>query len=79
MKKLSLSIVALLFSGLALAETPSEKHNYRCIADVLQAYNSSIYYDLSPEEIDVYLYTDRWAGAEKVREVARLCDAENTK
>lgn len=76
MKKLLLPVFSLLLTGMALAEAPSEKHNYRCIADMLQAYNSSVYYDLTPEEIDVYLYTDRREGAQKVREVAKICDAE---
>lgn len=73
--KTILSITLMLLIGSAFAQT--SKHNYRCIADSLQAYNSDIYYSLTPVEIDELLATDNDARAPMVREMAKVCDVPN--
>lgn len=68
----TLSIVMMILIGSAFAQ--SSKHNYLCIADSLQAYNSDIYYDITPAEIEELLAKDNDARAPMVREMAKLCD-----
>ena len=73
--KTLLSITLMLLVSSAFAHSP--KHNYQCIADSLQAYNSDIYYALTPAEIDDLLATDNDARAPMVREMANICDVPN--
>ncbi|WP_408096332.1 hypothetical protein ACJVC5_14925 [Peredibacter sp. HCB2-198] len=73
--KMILSITLMILTSSAFAHTPN--HNYQCIADSLQAYNSDIYYSLTPAEIDELLATDNDARAPMVREMAKICDVPN--
>jgi hypothetical protein len=69
----SLILALIIASGSAVASSKLPTHNYKCIADSLQAYNSDIYYDLSSSEIDDILSSqDDRRG--KVEEVTRVCD-----
>ncbi|WPU63284.1 hypothetical protein [Peredibacter starrii] len=73
--KTILSITLMLLAVSAFAQAP--KHNYQCIADSLQAYNSDIYYALTPAEIDELLASQDDARAPMVREMAKVCDVPN--
>lgn len=49
---------------------------YQCIADKLQAYNSDIYYDLQPSEIDSMLQIPELVGHIDAVRAAKACDEE---
>lgn len=71
MKSLILALAIMTMSSAFAGRIP--KHNYECISSTLEAYNSDIYYDLSPSEIDEILSSAdarRW----KVEEVTAQCD-----
>jgi hypothetical protein len=77
MKALLISILCFGFSSsLVFAKdgaTKMTKEQYQCIADTLQAYNSSIYYDLSAEDIDTILSNPQNSGYSTVLAAARSC------
>lgn len=77
----SLLLGALTFAALMThafaGELDLPAHNYKCIADTLEAYNSDIYYNLSVDEIDELLnHPETDARSWKAIEVARECDAK---
>lgn len=71
----SLLFIALTLAAYTTTTFASSKHDYGCIADTLEAYNSDIYYDLSAADIDELLQNSEDARAWKVISVARECDA----
>jgi hypothetical protein len=62
----------VLSSGFAHAAEP---HDYACIAQTLEAYNSDLYYDLTPAEIDEIMNGTTDRRRELVISVAQTCDA----
>ena len=73
-----IALTVVFFAAFSFAqETKKPAHNYQCIADALQAYNSSIYYDLSAEDIDNILNDQGHAFYSKVSRVAYCCDQKN--
>lgn len=50
-------------------------HNYKCIAQQLEMYNSDIYYNLSVEEIDQLLAGTRFTDGSAAARFAAICDA----
>lgn len=69
--KLSILALVTLFSATAFA------HNYQCISNRLQAYNSDIYMDMTKEEIDELLASQNDGRAPMVRRIAKICDSKN--
>jgi hypothetical protein len=74
----SVIVLALfLTAGITHAqETLAPKHNYQCIADSLQAYNSDVLYNLSSEEIDEILADEASVFHDLTVAAALRCDAE---
>jgi hypothetical protein len=72
-KTLFISALALI-SGLANAA--SAPHDYDCIAQTLEAYNSSLYYNLTPADIDSIMNGTTDRRRELFIEVAERCDAK---
>ena len=74
----SVIVLALVLSA-ALShaqETQKPAHDYQCISDTLEAYNSSIFYQLSKEDIDQILNDKNSTFHDQVVEVARQCDSK---
>ena len=67
-------VLSAALSNAQEAQTPA--HNYQCIADSLQAYNSSIFYDMTQEDIDKILNDENSVFHDQVVEVARKCDSK---
>ena len=73
MKKMILSLSMFVLSTSVFAAG----HNYQCIADKLQAYNSDYYYELTPAEIDNILNSSSDIRTKKVQQVAKECDPKS--
>lgn len=72
----ALFFMLMIASSSAFAGSQGQ-HNYDCIISSLNAYESDIFHNLTPSEVDKILRTNisdgrRW----KVAEVAKQCDAE---
>lgn len=63
-----------VFALVLLLGSVSFAVDYQCVADHLQAYNSDIYYNLSPSEIDVMLKDASAIGHDKAVEAVNACE-----
>lgn len=72
MKKLL--VVSMLFTVNAFAGSGA---NLRCVADRLQAVNSSIFYDLSDSDVESMLTIPEMMGHDVATEMAKRCEMSN--
>ena len=70
--------MALVIGSAAFAQASQqiELHNYLCISNTLQAYDSDTYLSMTVQEINQLLQTPQDARAAVVREVTATCDAK---
>lgn len=70
--KFILFVSAFILSAIS---AHAEDHNYKCISQTLQAFNSDIYYNLSNAEIDQLLSGSGGNGIDsEAMKIANLCD-----
>jgi|GEM_PF-6470140 len=76
MKQLIALALVIGSASFAQASQQIELHNYLCISNSLQAYDSDTYLSLTAQEINDLLQTPQDARAEVVRIFANACDTK---
>jgi len=71
---IALALVILGSANFASAAEKIELHNYLCISNTLQSYNSDIYLSLTVQDINELLQTPEDGRSEVVRAVTAKCD-----
>lgn len=73
MKKLILSTIIFMAASSSMAATSLDRSFFTCIADRLAAYNSSIYYNISKDEIVEILDNSSHAFYQDAVRTAKSC------
>ncbi|MNT86168.1 hypothetical protein D3C72_2264250 [compost metagenome] len=71
---IALALVILGSANFAFAAEKIELHNYLCISNTLQAYDSDTYLSMTVQDINQLLQTPNDARSEVAREVTAACD-----